>query len=79
MPFLTDDGHPLDELALAQRPADGYRFELRAPFVYVDPVSGRRYPVPAQSGSARRRPISRRCRVSCGRSSRATAGSRRRP
>ena len=54
MPFLTDDGHPLDELALAQRPADGYRFELRAPFVYVDPVSGRRYPVPAQSGSARR-------------------------
>lgn len=50
MPFITDDGRPLDELALAQRPADGYRFELRAPFVYVDPVSGRRYPVPAQPG-----------------------------
>ncbi|MCD2441512.1 DUF1353 domain-containing protein [Agromyces sp. SYSU K20354] len=50
MPFLTDDGHPLDELALAQRPADGYRFELREPFVYVDPASGRRYPVPEQSG-----------------------------
>ena len=50
MPFLTDDGHPLDELALAQRPADGYRFELRAPFVYIDPISGRPYPVPAQSG-----------------------------
>ena len=48
MPFLTDNRRPLDELALAQRQADGYRFELRAPFVYVDPVSGRRYPVPAQ-------------------------------
>ena len=50
MPFLTEDGHPLDELALAQRPADGYRFDLRSPFVYVDPVSGRRYPVPAAPG-----------------------------
>ncbi|GAA1759370.1 DUF1353 domain-containing protein [Agromyces humatus] len=50
MPFLTDDERPLDELALAQRPADGYRFELREPFVYVDPVSRRRYPVPEHAG-----------------------------
>ncbi|MBT2517567.1 DUF1353 domain-containing protein [Streptomyces sp. ISL-90] len=49
MPFLTDDGRPLDELLLAERPADGYRFELRAPFVYLDPVSGRRYRVPARA------------------------------
>jgi len=48
MPFLTDDGRPLDELVLAQRPADGYRFHVRAPFVYEDPVSGRRYRVPAR-------------------------------
>jgi Protein of unknown function (DUF1353) len=46
MPFRTDDGRPLDELLLAQRPADGYRFELRAGFVYDDPVSGRSYRVP---------------------------------
>lgn len=45
MPFRTDDGRPLDELLLAERPADGYRFELRAGFVYEDPVSGRRYQV----------------------------------
>lgn len=45
MPFLTDDGRPLDELLLAERPADGYRFDLRAGFAYEDPVSGRRYPV----------------------------------
>lgn len=45
MPFLTDDGRPLDELLLAERPADGYRFDLRAGFIYEDPVSGRRYPV----------------------------------
>ena len=45
MPFLTDDGRPLDELLLAQRPADGYRFEVRAGFAYVDPVTGRRYRV----------------------------------
>ena len=50
MPFLTDDGRPLDELLLAQRPANGYRFDLRAPFVYVDPVSGARYPVPDRPG-----------------------------
>jgi hypothetical protein len=47
MPFLTDDGRPLDELLLAERPADGYRFEVRAPFAYLDPVSGRRYEIPA--------------------------------
>ena len=47
MPFLTDDDQPLEELLLAQRPADGYRFELRAPVVYLDPVSGRRYRAPA--------------------------------
>lgn len=47
MPFLTDDGRPLDELLLAQRPADGHRFELRQPFHYLDPVSGRAYEVPA--------------------------------
>lgn len=45
MPFRTEDGRPLDELLLAERPADGYRFELRAGFVYEDPASGRRYPV----------------------------------
>lgn len=48
MPFLTDDGRPLDELLLAQRPADGYRFDVRAPFDYEDPVSGRRFHVPAR-------------------------------
>jgi hypothetical protein len=46
MPFLTDDGRPFDELLLAQRPADGYRFEVREGFVYDDPVTGRRYRVP---------------------------------
>ncbi|GAA1831194.1 DUF1353 domain-containing protein [Agromyces salentinus] len=48
MPFLTEDGRPLDELVLAQRPADGYRFHVRAPFVYVDPVTARRYRVSAR-------------------------------
>jgi hypothetical protein len=48
MPFRTDDDQPLEELLLAQRPANGYRFELRAPVVYVDPVSGRRYRAPAR-------------------------------
>ncbi|WP_022893765.1 DUF1353 domain-containing protein [Agromyces subbeticus] len=55
MPFLTDDGRPLDELLLAQRPADGHRFELRRPFHYLDPVSGRAYEVPvhvARAGEA---------------------------
>ncbi|GAA2036351.1 hypothetical protein GCM10009819_21190 [Agromyces tropicus] len=47
MPFLREDGAPLDELPLAQRPADGYRFALRAPVVYVDDPSGRRYRAPA--------------------------------
>ncbi|WP_448811121.1 DUF1353 domain-containing protein [Agromyces bauzanensis] len=51
MPFRTDDGRELDELLLAQRPADGHRFELRAGFVYEDPVSGRRYPVRAGRSS----------------------------
>jgi hypothetical protein len=48
MPFRTDDDQPLEELLLAQRPATGYRFELRAPVVYVDPVSGHRYRAPAR-------------------------------
>ncbi len=52
MPFLTDDARPLDELVLAQRPADGYRFHVRAPFAYEDPVSGRRYRVPARPPGA---------------------------
>ena len=52
MPFRTDDGRPLGELLLAQRPADGYRFEVRAGFVYDDPVSGRRYAVPARAPGA---------------------------
>jgi hypothetical protein len=52
MPFRTDDGRPLDELLLAQRPADGYRFELRAGFVYEDPVSGRSYRVPPRPPGA---------------------------
>ncbi|MGR2752886.1 DUF1353 domain-containing protein [Agromyces arachidis] len=47
MPFLREDGAPLDELELAQRPAAGYRFELRAPIVYVDDETGRRYRAPA--------------------------------
>lgn len=48
MPFLTDDGRPLDELLLAERPADAASFELRAAIVYLDPVSGRRYRAPAR-------------------------------
>jgi hypothetical protein len=48
MPFRTDDGQPLGELLLAQRPADGHRFDVRAGFVYDDPVTGRRYTVPAR-------------------------------
>lgn len=52
MPFLTDDGRPLDEILLAQRPADGYTFDLRAPIVYDDPVSGRRYRAPARQAGA---------------------------
>ncbi|WP_353814924.1 DUF1353 domain-containing protein [Agromyces sp. SYSU T00266] len=47
MPFLRTDGAPLDELPLAQRPVDGYRFALRAPIVYVDEPTGRRYRAPA--------------------------------
>jgi len=47
MPFEQDDGVPLDELVLAQRPADGELFALRQPFGYLDPVSGVRYRVPA--------------------------------
>ena len=47
MPFRTDDGRALDELLLAQRPADGYRFVVRQGFGYEDPVSGRRYDVRA--------------------------------
>ncbi|GAA1525289.1 hypothetical protein BJ978_001657 [Agromyces terreus] len=52
MPFLTEDGRPLDELLLAQRPADGDRFHVRAPFVYADPVTGRRYPVSTRPAGA---------------------------
>lgn len=47
MPFLRDDGAPLDELLLAQRPADGPRFEVRDAVVYADPVTGRRHRAPA--------------------------------
>lgn len=47
MPFLRDDGAPIDELLLAQRPADGHRFELREAITYVDPASGGRYRAPA--------------------------------
>ena len=46
MPFERDDGVPLDELVLAQRPADGELFALRESFGYLDPVSGARYRVP---------------------------------
>lgn len=64
MPFRTDDGRPLDELLLAQRPADGYRFDVRAPFDYEDPVSGRRYHVPARpAGSPEPPPGEREPRV----------------
>lgn len=52
MPFRTDDGRPLDELVLAQRPDDGYRFHVRVPFVYEDPVTGRRYRVSARPPGA---------------------------
>ena len=91
MPFRTDDGRPLDELVLAQRPADGYRFHLRAAFVYDDPVSGRSYRVPARprerstphpTSASRARtasPTSPRCRCGSGASSRATVVSRRPP
>ncbi|HEY9306988.1 MAG TPA: DUF1353 domain-containing protein [Microbacterium sp.] len=51
MPFLTDDDRPLGELLLAQRPADGHRFQVRAPFAYLDPVSGLRYEVPVQDAA----------------------------
>lgn len=51
MPFLTDDDRPLGELQLAQRPADGHRFRVRAPFAYLDPVSGLRYEVPVQDAA----------------------------
>jgi hypothetical protein len=51
MPFEREDGAPLDELAVAQRPADGQRFELRAGFVYVEPGTGARFPVPASDRS----------------------------
>jgi hypothetical protein len=52
MPFLTEDGRPLDELLLAQHPADGYRFDVRAPFAYLDPVTGRTYAVAARPPGA---------------------------
>ncbi|UOQ88115.1 DUF1353 domain-containing protein [Agromyces endophyticus] len=48
MPFLTDDGEPLAELGLAQRPSAAPRFELTAAFTYLDPETGRRYRVPAR-------------------------------
>lgn len=48
MPFEREGGAPLVELPLAQRPADGARFDLLAGFVYVDPVSGARYDVPGR-------------------------------
>src|SRR5262245_54135597 len=51
MPFSTEDGQPLGELLLAQRPADGYFFDVRAGFVYDDPVSGRRCTVPPRPAS----------------------------
>ncbi len=47
MPFRTPDDRPLDELLLAQRPADAHRFVLRAGFGYDDPVSGRRFEIGA--------------------------------
>ncbi|WP_353826647.1 DUF1353 domain-containing protein [Agromyces sp. SYSU T0242] len=47
MPFLDDAGAPLEGLRLEQRPADGYRFELRAAVRYVDVPSGRAYRAPA--------------------------------
>jgi hypothetical protein len=47
MPFRTDDGRPLDELVLAERPADGVRFELREGFAYEDAATARVYDVPA--------------------------------
>lgn len=48
MPFLTDEGEPLAELGLAQRPADAASFELTAAIVYLDPETGRRFRVPAR-------------------------------
>ncbi|BDZ55379.1 DUF1353 domain-containing protein [Agromyces marinus] len=47
MPFLHDDGSPLGELPLDQRPIDGYRFALRTPVVYLDAATGRTYRAPA--------------------------------
>ena len=79
MPFLTDDGRPLDELALAQRPADGYRFELREPFVYVDPVSERALPgAGATRGAGRDRSrVGADARVGLHRELRTAVGARR--
>lgn len=54
MPFERHDGGPLEELRLAQHPIDGDRFELREGFVYVDPDSGHRFPVPASADSTER-------------------------
>lgn len=55
MPFLREtdaaDDRPLDELLLAQRPVDGYRFDVREPFAYLDPQSGERFAVPAFGGT----------------------------
>ncbi|MGX5697286.1 DUF1353 domain-containing protein [Agromyces soli] len=58
MPFFEMDdgaeGRYLEALPIAQRPLDGYRFDLRAPFVYRDPVTERRFVVPARTrGDAR--------------------------
>jgi hypothetical protein len=47
VPFERDDGSPLEAIALAQRPADADRFEVREAIVYVDPLTGRRYRAPA--------------------------------
>ncbi|WP_353807512.1 DUF1353 domain-containing protein [Agromyces sp. SYSU T00194] len=43
MPFSDDDGRPLEHLVLAQRPADGYVFDVLEPVRYDDPVDGGAY------------------------------------
>ncbi|GLI27823.1 hypothetical protein ARHIZOSPH14_20650 [Agromyces rhizosphaerae] len=43
MPFSDDEGGPLERIVLAQRPADGYEFDVLEPIRYDDPVDGGAY------------------------------------
>ncbi|BDZ64004.1 DUF1353 domain-containing protein [Agromyces mangrovi Wang et al. 2018] len=43
MPFSDDEGAPLERISLAQRPADGYEFDVLEAIRYDDPVEGISY------------------------------------